>query len=47
MSRLIQLARRLDRAILRGYEFLFNVHYYWRECRYPIRTAIRLARDTL
>lgn len=47
MRRLIQLVRRADRAILNGYDFLFNVHYYWRERRYPLRAAIRLARDTL
>lgn len=47
MSRLIRLIRRLDRAIIRAYEFAANVHYFWRELNLPLRVAIRLARDTL
>lgn len=47
MRRLTALMCRLDRALLGGYDFLLTVHYYWRECRYPLRAAIRLARATL
>jgi hypothetical protein len=47
MRRLIELGSRADRALIGGIEFLFNVHYYWRERRLPLREAIRLARVTL
>lgn len=47
MRRLIRLIAHLDRALIRSYEFAANVHYYWRDCRYPLRTAIQLARNTL
>lgn len=44
MNRLIA---RIDKAIVRGYRFVNDLHYYWWTKRHSLRRAIELARDTI
>lgn len=46
MRRLNQLIRHAEEAVLRGYNFILNVHYY-RSRGFTLRAAIYLARNTL
>ena len=41
-----KLIRHIEKRVLRAYEFTSNALYYW-QLGYGVRTAIRLARDTI
>jgi len=42
-----KLMRKVDARIAGAMTFLFDTHYYWARCGYPLRTALRLAQNTL
>jgi hypothetical protein len=39
--------QRAEKALVRGFNFVLDVHFYWWTLRHPFRDAIRLARDTV
>ena len=36
---------RIDRAWVRGVNFLYDLHYFWRVRRHPFRRAVYMARE--
>lgn len=43
----MNILRRLEKRIVRGYQFINNVSYYYLDRGYRLKQAISLARDTL